>query len=70
MIKRETTKASPEAYKKLVETFKKGINSPETQAMAKKQGMAPFIDYWTPEQCDAYVKSFQATWEKYKDLMK
>jgi hypothetical protein len=31
--------------------------------------MAPFIDYWTPEQCDAYVKEFQGVWEKYKGLM-
>ena len=40
------------------------------QEMAKKNGMKPFIDYWTPEQCDAYVNNFQKTWEKYKDLMK
>lgn len=69
MIKRDTAKNAPENYKKLVESFKQAIDSKETREMAEQQGMAPFIDYWTPEQCDAYVKEFQAVWEKYKGLM-
>jgi len=70
MIRRETATKAPEAYKKLVATFKQAVLSDETQKRAKKQGMAPFIDYWTPEQCDAYVQEFQKVWAKYKNLMK
>lgn len=70
MIRRDTAAKSPESYKKLVKTFKQAVLSEQTKKMAAAQGMAPFIDYWTPEQCDAYVKSFQSVWEKYKDLMK
>jgi len=70
MIKRDMVTKAPEVFKKLVATFKQAIETKETQEMAKKTGMAPFIEYWPPEQCDAYVKSFQSVWEKYKDLMK
>lgn len=69
MIKRETADKSPESYKKLVETFKQAVASPKTKEMAEQQGMAPFMDYWSPEECDAYVKKFQEVWEKYKHLM-
>ena len=70
LIKRETAQQSPEAYQKLVSTFKEATQSPKTLEFAEKQGMAPFIDYWSPEECDAYVKDFQAVWNKYKHLMK
>lgn len=69
MIRRDTAKDAPEAYKKLVQTFKEAIDSEKTKALAEQQGMAPFIDYWDPEKCDAYVQEFQAVWEKYKGLM-
>ncbi len=69
MIKRETAKTNPENYKKLVDTFKDAIASPKTLSLAKQQGMEPFIDYWSPAECDAYVQQFQAVWEKYKHLM-
>lgn len=69
MIKRDVAQKSPENYKKLVETFKQAVVLPKTLELAEKQGMAPFIDYWTPEQCDAYVKEFQNVWEQYKHLM-
>lgn len=69
MVKRETAKASPENYAKLVETFKEAVSSPKTMEHAKQQGMDPFIDYWTPEECDSYVKKFQEVWEQYKHLM-
>jgi tripartite-type tricarboxylate transporter receptor subunit TctC len=69
MIRRETATETPEAYKKLVDTFKQAIDSKETKDMAKQQGMTPFIEYWAPEKCDAYVKEFQSVWEKYKHLM-
>ena len=69
MIKRETAKTYPENYKKLVDTFKDAVTSPKTLELAKQQGMEPFIDYWSPAECDAYVQQFQAVWEKYKHLM-
>lgn len=69
MIKRETAKINPENYKKLVDTFKEAVASPKTLESAKQQGMSPFIDYWSPAECDAYVQQFQAVWEKYKHLM-
>jgi tripartite-type tricarboxylate transporter receptor subunit TctC len=69
MTRRDVTSDHPAAYKKLVATFKQAVSSEPTLKMAKEQGMAPFIDYWTPEQCDAYVKEFQGVWEKYKGLM-
>ncbi len=69
MIKRETVTKSPENYKKLVNSFKEAVSAPKTLSLAEKQGMAPFIDYWTPEECDAYVQEFQKVWEKYKQLM-
>ncbi len=69
MIKRDVADKSPENYKKLVATFKEAVVLPKTLELAEKQGMAPFIDYWTPEQCDAYVKEFQTVWEQYKHLM-
>lgn len=69
MVRAETVKAAPEAYKTLVSTFKAATGAPETRAMADKQGMAPFLDYWSPEECDAFVKEFQEVWEKYKKLM-
>jgi len=69
MIKRDVAQKSPENYKKLVATFKEAVVLPKTLELAEKQGMAPFIDYWTPEQCDAYVKEFQTVWEQYKHLM-
>ena len=69
MARRDMATKSPASYKKLVATFKAAVSSDETAKMAKEQGMAPFIDYWTPEQCDTYVKEFQSVWEKYKRLM-
>lgn len=69
MIKRETAEKFPENYKLLVTTFKDAVSAPKTLDMAKQQGMEPFIDYWSPEECDAYVKKFQEVWEKYKHLM-
>jgi len=70
MLRRDTASKAPEAYKKLVTTFKQAVLSSDTKKRAEEQGMAPFIDYWTPEQCDAYVKEFQKVWDQYKDLMK
>lgn len=70
MIRRDTAQKSPKAYAKMVDTFKQAISNPKTVKMAQEQGMAPFIDYWSPEECDNYIKEFQATWEKYKYLMK
>ena len=61
--------SAPESYNKLVESFKEAVASPKTLELAKQQGMEPFIDYWSPEECDAYVKKFQEVWEKYKHLM-
>ncbi len=69
MVKRDTQTKSPENYKRLVESFKEAVASPKTLELAKQQGMAPFIDYWSPKECDAYVKKFQEVWEKYKHLM-
>lgn len=69
MIKRDVMQKSPENYKKLVATFKEAVALPATLELAEKQGMAPFIDYWTPEECDAYVQEFQNVWEEYKHLM-
>jgi tripartite-type tricarboxylate transporter receptor subunit TctC len=69
LIKRDVAVRAPEAYKKLVDTFKEATNSKETREMAKKLNMDPFIDYWTPAECDAYVKEFQSVWKKYESLM-
>lgn len=69
MIKRDVAQKSPENYKKLVSTFQEAVVLPKTLELAEKQGMAPFIDYWTPEECDAYVQEFQKVWEQYKHLM-
>ncbi|MBE0558253.1 MAG: tripartite tricarboxylate transporter substrate binding protein [Proteobacteria bacterium] len=69
MVRAETVKAAPQAYKTLVSTFKAATVAPETKVMADKQRMTPFIDYWTPEECDAFVKEFQEVWDKYKNLM-
>lgn len=70
MIKRSTMKENPESYEKLVATFKEAVSSPKTLELAKTQGMTPFIDYWSPEECDAYVADFQKVWNQYKHLMK
>jgi tripartite-type tricarboxylate transporter receptor subunit TctC len=69
LIKRDVAVQAPEAYKKLVDTFKEATHSKETREMAKKQNMDPFIDYWTPAECDTYVKEFQNVWKKYGNLM-
>ncbi|MBI9086306.1 MAG: tripartite tricarboxylate transporter substrate binding protein [Desulfobacterales bacterium] len=69
MIRRDTAQVSPEAYKTLVKTFKDAFKSEKTLKMAQEQGMEPFIDYWSPEDCDAYVKQFQSVWNQYKHLM-
>jgi putative tricarboxylic transport membrane protein len=69
MIKRDVAQKSAENYEKLVSTFKDAVSLPKTLELAEKQGMAPFIDYWTPEECDAYVQQFQKVWEQYKHLM-
>jgi tripartite-type tricarboxylate transporter receptor subunit TctC len=69
MVRRDTYKDAPEAYNKMVASFEQATTNPKTLKMAEEQGMAPFIDYWTPEECDNYIKDFQATWDKYKHLM-
>ena len=69
LIRRDTATAAPAAYRKLVDTFKAAMTAPETLAMAEQQGMAAFMDYWSPEECDAYVKEFQDVWQRYKHLM-
>ena len=69
LIRRDTTTEAPAAYRKMVDTFKAAMAAPETLAMAEQQGMAAFMDYWSPEECDAYVKEFQGVWERYKHLM-
>lgn len=69
LIKRDVAVKSPENYKKLVETFKQATESAKVKEGAEKMGMAPFLDYWSPEECDEYVESFQAVWNKYSYLM-
>ena len=69
LIRRDTATAAPAAYRKLIATFKAAMTAPETLAMAEQQGMAAFMDYWSPEECDAYVKEFQDVWQRYKHLM-
>lgn len=69
MVNKGVAASHPEVYKKLVETFKAAISSPKAQAMAKQQNMTPFIDYWSPEQCEAYLQDFQEIWQKYEYLM-
>ncbi|PLX66672.1 MAG: hypothetical protein C0602_11425 [Denitrovibrio sp.] len=69
MIRRDTIKKNPENYEKMVATFKEAITSEKVKVAAEKQGMAPFIDYWSPQECDQYVQDFQAVWAKYKHLM-
>lgn len=69
MIRRGTAEKNPESYRKMVSTFKEAIQSQKVIEGAEKLGMAPFIDYWSPEECDAYVESFQAVWKKYSHLM-
>ncbi len=69
MIKKDTKEKSPAAYNKLVDTFKTAVASPNTLKLSEKQGMAPFIDYWSPRECRDYVQQFQTVWEKYKHLM-
>ena len=70
MVKKATATQSPERYQQLVQTFKAATQSAKTRAIADKTGMTPFIDYWSPEQCEAYVKNFQVLWNKYKGLMR
>ncbi len=70
MIRRDTKEKAPDAYAAVVKTFKEAVKSESVMKSAEKQGMAPFIDYWSPEECDAYVKSFQTVWDTYKHLMK
>lgn len=69
MVRKSTETSHPEAYQKLVETFKEAVSSPKTLEMAEQLNMTPFIDYWTPEQCEAYLQDFQKIWEKYQHLM-
>ncbi len=70
LIREDTLKKAPDAYKKLVKTFKQALETKETKAMAKKTGMENFIEYWSPKECDAYVDNFRKNvWPKYVDAM-
>lgn len=70
MVKKATATQSPERYQQLVDTFKKATTSEKMLAKAEAAGMTPFIDYWSPEECEAYVKDFQNLWAEYKTLMR
>ena len=67
---REVAKNHPERYKFLVETFRETLQENEIKQLGEKPGLTPFLDYWSPEVCEKFVKDFDAVYKKYGHLLK
>ena len=60
----------PEDYARLTETFGQAMKNETAREKAAPLGMENFLDYWTPEECEAFVKDFETTLDKYAGLLK
>ena len=67
---REVVTNYPERYKFLVDTFRETVEGEEIKKLGKKTGLAPFLDYWSPEKCDKFVESYAGVFKKYGHLLK
>jgi len=63
-------KRYPDRYKFLVDTFRETVESEEIKKLGEKSKLTPFLDYWTPEQCQKFVEGYDANFKKYGHLMK
>ena len=68
-VSRKFAKDHPEDYAKLVKTMKQAMSSEAAATQAKSSGYTPFVDYWTPEQCEKYAADFDKTLDKYSHLL-
>lgn len=59
----------PEDYATLTEAFKKAMHSEAAREKAASLGMESFLDYWTPEECQAFVDDFESTLDTYAGLL-
>lgn len=60
----------PDNYKKLVDTFKEVVTKDIPADKEDKQRLQPFLDYRTPEECEAFVDDFMTVFTEYEDLMR
>ncbi|WP_022849631.1 Bug family tripartite tricarboxylate transporter substrate binding protein [Limisalsivibrio acetivorans] len=68
-IRRDVEKKYPDRYAKLVDTFKEAHFSKKAREKAASIGMGDFMDYWSPSECEAFLKDFQSTLNKYGHLV-
>lgn len=59
----------PEEYTKLVDSFREAMTGQTAKEKAAPLGMETFLDYWTPEECETFVKDFEVTLDKYAGLL-
>ena len=67
---RAAAKNYPERYKFLMETFRETLQEKEIRDLGEKPGLTPFLDYWSPEECEKFVADFAKVFEKYGHLLK
>jgi tripartite-type tricarboxylate transporter receptor subunit TctC len=67
---RSVAKNHPDRYRFLLETFRETLKENEIKQLGEKSGLTPFLDYWTPEECDKYVEDLAAVFKKYGHMLK
>lgn len=70
VVSRQFSEKFPTDYIKLYETFKQAHESEATKEKAEGMGLAPFMDYWSPEKCAEFVKDFEETLAKFAHLIR
>ncbi len=69
VVSREFMEKRPEEYARLVAAFKEAMHSEGAKKQAETMGMATFVDYWSPEECEKFAKDFDVVLETYASLM-
>ena len=69
VVARSFKENHPKEYATLVASFEKAMAGEEALAKAKPLGMESFLDYWTPEECQDFVDSFDVILDQYGELL-
>ncbi len=69
VVAKSFMKDHAEDYTTLTESFGQAMTSEKAREKATPLGMENFLDYWTPEECESFVKDFEATLDEYAGLL-
>ena len=70
LVSKEFKDKHPEDYKKLCDTLKEAHGSALSAERAAAMNVDGFMDYWSPEKCEEFVKDFEKTFDQYEYLIR